>query len=969
MRRLNHLVLYILLVMVSVQSQAQHSIAREWNEELLNAIRNDFARPTVHARNLWHSSVMMYDIWAIHDEVAEPFFLGKTVGNYTCPFDGIPVSATPQEDIETAISYAMYRLMIRRFSFSPGAGNIFTSISRKMIDMGYNLSFTSTDYSTGDPAALGNYIADQMIQFGLQDNAWEQLNFRNRFYEPLNDPLIMDMPGEAEVIDPNRWQPLLLEQNVDQAGNPIEGDVLEFLSPEWGQVVPFALSTDDLTIYERDDFEYYVYHDPGPPPYMTIDGTDSDSENYKLGFALVSVWSSHLDPSNSEMIDISPASIGNIESLPDNADEYFDFYNLIEGGDSSRGWDENPSTGQPYEPQIVPLGDYARILAEFWADGPDSETPPGHWFTILNYVNDHPQAVRKYRGMGEDIDELEWDVKSYFMLGGAMHDCAISAWGVKGWYDYLRPVSAIRTMAQRGQSTDPSLPSYNASGIPLIPDYIELVNADDELAGDNGENVGKIKVKAWRGPEFIDEPEFDVAGTGWILAEGWWPYQRPTFVTPPFAGYVSGHSTYSRAAAEVLTYFTGDEFFPGGMGVFECPRNEFLVFEDGPSIDIELQWATYRDASDQCSLSRIWGGIHPPADDIPGRRIGIAVAEDVVAKAETYFFVDADNDGYYNYLDCDDTDPEINPGLPEVCDGKDNDCSGVIDNDLPLNTYFLDLDGDGFGNLAMTYDTCITYAPFGYVTNNRDCNDDDPMINPSIAEICDAIDNNCDGNADEGLVKNRYYFDNDGDGYGDLMVTADTCIAFAPTGFVTNDLDCNDVDPMINPGVREVCDAIDNNCDGRADEGLDKNRYYLDFDGDGFGNAEIFADTCITVPPVGFVVDNTDCNDDDSDTYPGAEDIADNGIDEDCSGYDYYAASKVFPNPFSGEVEIRIDQNEECTIRIFDYVGQLVMIQSDNVQNNFLNMDLTDLPIGVYYMQVYDAQDEVYYTERIFKMN
>ena len=90
-------------------------------------------------------------------------------------------------------------------------------------------------------------------------------------------------------------------------------------------------------------------------------------------------------------------------------------------------------------------------------------------------------------------------------------------------------------------------------------------------------------------------------------------------MTPPFAGYISGHSTYSWAAAEVLTLLTGDEFFPGGIGEFAALKNEFLVFEDGPSMDLILQWATYRDASDQCSLSRIWGGIHPPADDIPGR--------------------------------------------------------------------------------------------------------------------------------------------------------------------------------------------------------------------------------------------------------------------------------------------------------------------------------------------------------------
>ena len=129
----------------------------------------------------------------------------------------------------------------------------------------------------------------------------------------------------------------------------------------------------------------------------------------------------------------------------------------------------------------------------------------------------------------------------------------------------------------------------------------------------------------------------DQAKVGWILAENWWPYQRPSFVTPPFAGYISGHSTFSRAAAEVMTEYTGDPFFPGGMGEFVAKKNEFLVFEEGPSVDVTLQWATYRDASDQTSLSRIWGGIHPPVDDIPGRLIGEQVGQEAFAFADRYF--------------------------------------------------------------------------------------------------------------------------------------------------------------------------------------------------------------------------------------------------------------------------------------------------------------------------------------------
>jgi hypothetical protein len=285
----------------------------------------------------------------------------------------------------------------------------------------------------------------------------------------------------------------------------------------------------------------------------------------------------------------------------------------------------------------VPRGDYTRALAEFWADGPDSETPPGHWFVILNKVNDHPDLQKRFRGVGPVLSDLEWDVKAYFALGGALHDVAITAWGIKGWYDSIRPISAIRAMADRGQSSDPALPRYDPEGIPLIPGFVELVAPGDELAGDGNEHVGKIKLYAWRGPNAIRDPSAEVAGVGWILAEHWWPYQRPSFVTPPFAGYISGHSTYSRAAAEVLTLLTGDAYFPGGLGEFHLKKNEFLVFENGPSVDLTLQWATYRDAADQTSLSRIWGGIHPPADVMPGRLIGGRVGTQAFLLAEHYF--------------------------------------------------------------------------------------------------------------------------------------------------------------------------------------------------------------------------------------------------------------------------------------------------------------------------------------------
>jgi len=610
-----------------------YSVTRNWMELLLESIRNDFARPTVHARNLYHSSVLMYDMWAAYQNVSVPFFLGRTVDNYTCSYSGIPTSSNIAADREMAISFAMYRLLKHRFQNSPAAGTMFPQYDLYMTSLGYDISDISTNYATGNPAALGNYIAQEMINFGLQDGSNEQNAYGNLHYQSMNDSLVMDFPGNPTLTDFNRWQPLTLDVFIDQSGNLIPANTPDFLSPEWGSVSPFSLLPNELTTYQRNGNPYEVYCDPGSPPNLDLNTGGSE---YQWGFFLVSIWSSHLDSNDNTMWDISPASIGNIQSYPTNFSDYPSFYNLFNGGDNSIGHSINPSTGMPYTPQMVKRADYARVLAEFWADGPDSETPPGHWFTLLNYVSDHPSFVKKYKGTGLVLDDLEWEVKAYFSLGGAMHDAAISAWGIKGWYDYIRPVSAIRGMAELGQSSYPSSMSYHPAGLPLIPGYIELVFSGEPLAGTNNEHVGKIKLYAWKGPDYITDPMNDEAGVGWILAENWWPYQRPSFVTPPFAGYVSGHSTFSRAAAEVMTSLTGDAFFPGGMGEFAAPRNDFLVFENGPSEDIVLQWATYRDASDQCSLSRIWGGIHPPADDIPGRLIGEKIGVDAFSLAEKY---------------------------------------------------------------------------------------------------------------------------------------------------------------------------------------------------------------------------------------------------------------------------------------------------------------------------------------------
>lgn len=621
-------------------SAVDETVARQWNEALLGAIRGDFARPTVHARNLFHSSVAMYDAFAIYHGEDNPVFLGNTWRGYECPLDtavlDMPAdSALRYAAIDEAMSFAVYRLLTHRFSNSPGSAAALASFDDLMLELGYDASFQSQDVAEG-PAALGNYLGEQLIQFGLQDGSNEQQDYANQNYVALNPDLELAGSGNPDLIDPNAWQPLAIPVFVDQSGNVLS-ETPDFQGAEWGSVASFALEDSSRTLVERDGVDWPLYLDCGTPPLFGEGEAIGDiADPYAWGFSLVALWSAHLHPSDGVMLDIGPNNLGNLNSTgPGSFSDMDTFYNWTEGGDFSEGHEVNPVTGEAYAPNLVPRGDYSRVLAEFWADGPDSETPPGHWFVLLNGVMQHPDFTSQWLGEGASLDALQYTVRAYLTLGGAMHDAAIAAWSHKGLYDYIRPVSAIRYMASLGQRSDSTLASYHPGGMPLLAGRIELIEAGDPLA--SGGNEGKIKVWAWQGPDAIISPTWDEAEVGWILAEEWWPYQRPSFVTPPFAGYVSGHSTFSRAAAEVLTAITGNPFFPGGMGEYEVLQNQFLVFEDGPSQSFNLQWATYRDASDQCSLSRIWGGIHPPADDFPGRQLGVEIAEFALNRVNQFF--------------------------------------------------------------------------------------------------------------------------------------------------------------------------------------------------------------------------------------------------------------------------------------------------------------------------------------------
>ena len=168
------------------------SVATHWNEEVLEGIRNDFARPTVHARNLLHSSIIMYDCWAAYDTTSSlQYFLGETLGDYSCPFDNdnfiIPEDlAERKEAQEVSMSYAVYRLMNHRYGDSPQAESTMANIRARMVDLELDTAIVTTDYLNGGPAALGNYLGAQIIAYGMQDGANEINDYASTCYVITN---------------------------------------------------------------------------------------------------------------------------------------------------------------------------------------------------------------------------------------------------------------------------------------------------------------------------------------------------------------------------------------------------------------------------------------------------------------------------------------------------------------------------------------------------------------------------------------------------------------------------------------------------------------------------------------------------------------------------------------------------------------------------------------------------------------
>ncbi len=429
-----------------------------------------------------------------------------------------------------AISHAAFRALSEFFPEQQEKLDAF------MADLGYDISDEGTD--PGTAAGVGNNAAETALAARAGDGS----NYENRYantsdYEPLNsaDPGAENAPGGAH-FDPNHWQPLRVPTGTvtDADGIPIATDDPDSYTDQV-PLTPHWGSVDPFGLPTADAVR------PPPPPQFGDDTPYTDAKGVTT------------------------------------------------------------TNHEAYVAQILEVVDYSanltaeqKLIAEFWADGPRTESPPGHW-------NQFAQDLALRDGHG--IDE---DAKMFFALNGAILDAGIAAWEAKYTYDYIRPQSAIRHL----------------------------------LAGE--------MIEAWAGPE---------RGTEEIPAELWQPYQKLTFVTPPFPEFVSGHSAFSMAAARTLEAFLGsDEFFDGETlgnydldGVPGIDRlGEFigtgLLFEayDGP--DIVLRWETLTEAAEEAGISRLYGGIHMQDGDLRGREVGAEVADHAAARWKAIFVNGGDDE-------------------------------------------------------------------------------------------------------------------------------------------------------------------------------------------------------------------------------------------------------------------------------------------------------------------------------------
>ncbi len=266
--------------------------------------------------------------------------------------------------------------------------------------------------------------------------------------------------------------------------------------------------------------------------------------------------------------------------------------------------------------------------------------------------------------------------------------------------------------------------------------------------------------------------------------------------------------------------------------------------------------------------------------------------------------------------DCDDDEPEVHPEAEELCNGRDDDCDGLADDGVLLDWY-PNSDGDGWGDDDSWVQDCASPGD-DWVNQGGDCDETNPEVHPGAEEICDGDDDDCDGRADQGEV-GTWYSDDDGDGWGDDDSATETCDP--EVGWVDVGGDCDPAEATVFPGADEDCNEVDDDCDGDVDEGFDA-------DGDGWWDT-----SCSHL-------EHTDCDDADPDLHPQAAEICDDGLDQDCDGYDSFCH-------FEGSYPLSDAHALRWSTDVSGDAGRIVRT-ADLDQDGFDDVLTASLYVGVY---------------------
>ena len=529
------------------------TIVGVWNCAAVDEVRFSKALrngPPVVARALAIAHTCMYDAWAAYDRDAVGTVLGGTLRR--------PPAERTNANKAKAISFAAYRCLTNLYPDTPPSTASATRLGAVLTGQGYALADTSS-VDTTTAAGVGNVAAQAVIDSRLHDGS-------NQYNDQTPVPC---------VLQTYPWTPLTLKQ---LGGAPLALEPLPCVGPGGAASGPYADYDDP-----DDGYAHYVPTNPlmgyCTPLLASCPGWPDFFDPY---IDPLLPWPNVADPSHYQPLVFSSharqtfvaAHWGRVTPFALSSADQFD--PVIPPPDYGKNHGHYQNNVNEMIKFSRNLDESSKLIVEYWADGPDSEFPPGHWGLFAQFV------ARR------DLHTIDQDAKMFFAMHNASFDAGIVGWHIKRKYNGVRPITAVRHLKQ-GQT-----------------------------------------IRAWGGP---GRPIENIRG------EQWMPYNPGSNLTPPFPGYFSGHSVFSRSSATVLQLFTGSDQF----GFAQLIKAGFGRVEPGiPSVDTVVSFATFSDAADQAGLSRLYGGIHFTDDNTVAQAVGLLIGQQAWAKAQSYFDRTAD---------------------------------------------------------------------------------------------------------------------------------------------------------------------------------------------------------------------------------------------------------------------------------------------------------------------------------------